>query len=181
MNDLSEIHRYISKKRPEGLIIDTNLLILFLIGRFDESFIKTCSLTKGYDNDDYQLLSKIVTLFRNRVIVTPYIISEISNLSRRDIKNEKLNSYIKAVVVFLSHSSVSERNVELKKIISIEVSCISNFGFTDMAIFELSKSENMPFITDDSQFYQFAVSKAVPCIKFKIIKNADLNSVFSKS
>lgn len=177
MFNIEEIKKYIVRDRPKGLIIDTNLLILFLIGKFEVEFIEKCKLTCNncYSRDDYDLLCQIIKLFK-KVIITPHIIAEISNLSRNAIKDEKLVNYLKVFIEFLKTPSLEERSISLESFFGIKINYISSFGFTDMAIHELSKNNNFAIITDDSPFYQFSNGKT-PTIKFQHIKNFYLNSV----
>jgi len=176
MYNLDDIKRYIIRDRPEGLIIDTNLLILFLIGKFEVEFIDKCKLTcNNYSRDDYNLLCQIIKLFK-KVIITPHVITEISNLSRKAIIDEKLINYFKIFIEFLKTPSLEERNISLETFFGIKINYISSFGFTDMAIYELSKNNNFAIITDDGPFYQFSSDKT-PTIKFQHIKNFHFNSV----
>ncbi|UFH56617.1 hypothetical protein [Spirosoma sp. KNUC1025] len=63
----------------KGLLIDTNLLILLVIGRLDASQISAHNLTNSYTTDDYKLLISFISRFRSTV-VTPNILTEASNL-----------------------------------------------------------------------------------------------------
>lgn len=178
MFNLYDIKRYIIRDRPEGLIIDTNLLILFLIGKFEINFIDKCKLTcNNYSKNDYELLCEIIKLFK-KVIITPHVIAEISNLSRKGITDEKLINYFKNFIEFLKTPSLEERNISLESFFGIKINYISSFGFTDMAIHELSKNNKFAIITDDSPFYQFSCDKT-PTIKFQHIKTFHLNSVLN--
>jgi hypothetical protein len=177
MYNLKEIEKYIIRDKPEGLIVDTNLLILFLIGKYDAEFIERCALTcnNNYLKEDYELLYKIMKLFK-KIIITPYIIAEISNLSKSKIKDEKLINYFKVFVEFLGAPSIEEKNVGMEKFLGIEIGYMGKFGFTDMAICELSKSNNLAIITDDGPFYYFFNTK-IPVIKFEVIKNSSLSCI----
>lgn len=180
MYNIEQIQRYITRDMPEGLIVDTNLLILFLIGKLEIDFIEKCKLTcSNYSKDDYCLLCTIIKLFK-KIIITPHIIAEISNLSRRDVKDQKLINYFRVFIKFLSTPALEERNIKLETFLGIEIKYLSSFGFTDMAMYEISKVNNLPIITDDHPFYNFSC-RDIPIIKFQLIKNADLNIVFQKN
>lgn len=178
MYDLNDIRKYIFRDAPEGLIVDTNLLILFLIGKYDIDLVENCRLTSKYHKDDYELLCRIMQLFK-KLIITPHIVAEISNLSKNELKDQKLAAYVSVFINFLNTPSLEEKYVGIEKFFGVEIKLISYFGFTDMAIYELSKDSKLPFITDDDRFYQFSCNKT-PCIKFQHIKNASLNSIFAK-
>lgn len=171
MNSLAEIKKYIIKYKPKGLIIDTNILILFLIGSYDDNYICSCELTKKYTQKDFELLKKIISFF-NAVLITPYVIAELSNLSRKKITECKRIAYFKTVIKFLE--TTSEENPSLTSLLGCKIKLIEEFGFTDMAIFNLSKNKNIPILTDDGPFFHYSYSKT-PTIKFEHIKFYPIN------
>jgi|SRR3989344_4581031 len=179
MFNLEEVGRYVAQYRPDGLIIDTNILLLFLVGSYSKEFIEKCVLftdnNKRYCIDDFELLKKIFAYFQ-KLVVTPQVVAELSNLSITggDIKSkETFHAYINAVIDFLK--SAEERHQKTDSIWGMELKTIGRFGFTDMTMFELSKQTKMPILTDELALFQYSWEK-VPVIKFEYIKNAQLQS-----
>jgi hypothetical protein len=180
MFSLEDIGKYKAKFFPQGIIVDTNILILFLIGSYDPSFIESCDVlnnnNKTYTIKDFELLKKIFKYFK-KVVITPQIIAELSNLSiTKGVHGDKLLPYLKTVIKFLQDAE--EHHQKLDCLFGMELSVISRYGFTDMTIFELSKQTKMPILTDELPFYTYSYGK-VPIIKFEHIKNYHLQSVFS--
>lgn len=70
----------IAKYRTRGVLIDTNLLILYFVGEFNPARISTFSRTKKFSVDDYNWVRTIVNCFAKKV-TTPNILTEVSNLS----------------------------------------------------------------------------------------------------
>ena len=65
MHSLDDVRSYAaSKHRPEGLIVDTNILILFLVGSYDSNLIEHFKALqesgKDYSSDDFELLKEIL-------------------------------------------------------------------------------------------------------------------------
>lgn len=178
MYSLSEIEHFIFQHRPEGLIVDTKILILLFVGIYSPDFIKECKLTSDkYTQDDFELLKKIISFFQ-KVIITPHVVAEISNLSIRDVKgNEKLLAYFGGVIKFFKSASTEERHLELGRLVNIDIHLITQFGFTDMAMFELSRSKGtkMPILTDDLRLAVFAGTR-IPIIKFEYIRSSSLSA-----
>ena len=175
MYDLHAIELYIYKYRPDGLIIDTNLLILFLVGKFDESFIEKCKLVKGdYCIRDYNILCQIIKRFK-KIVITPHIITELSNLSKKEFRDQSLLSYFSVFINLCKKSFFEENNVYLKDILEIDLVIVADFGFTDVAIYQLSKKGNFAVITSDGKF-SARFNKEIPIIEFNSIKNSFLNS-----
>ena len=66
--------------KAKGLLIDTNLLLLYFIGTYDPDRIPRFKRTMSFTVDEFLLLDAIFTNF-DKVITTPNILTEISNLS----------------------------------------------------------------------------------------------------
>lgn len=77
MNDTEAL---IDKHRANGLLIDTNLMILMLVGRTNRRRIEHFKRTESYTIADYELLERFVKKFR-RMVTTPHILTEVSNLA----------------------------------------------------------------------------------------------------
>ena len=71
----------IARYRSRGVLIDANLLILYLVGEFDPQQIPRFRRTRQYEEGDYRLLKAFLELFATKV-TTPNILTEVSNLSR---------------------------------------------------------------------------------------------------
>ena len=84
-------------KVNKPLILDTNLLILVLVGLFDINSIGTFKRTNKYSERDYNNLIDIVKQFP-KLVITPHIFAEISNLcfSNRD-KNKDNQLYLSLI------------------------------------------------------------------------------------
>ncbi len=77
MNYFEEI---IGSYRNKGILIDTNLLLLYFIGKYNKSLIQYFKRTQKYVIEDYELSTSVIKFF-TRIITTPNILTEVSNLS----------------------------------------------------------------------------------------------------
>jgi len=177
---LEDIGKFIARDRPEGIIVDTGILILFLIGSYDPNFIGDFKRTSNYSIDDFELLKKIFAYFK-KLIITPQILAELSTLSitKGGIYGDKLIHYLQAVVRFLE--SVEERYQKSNCLCGMELEVIGKYGLTDMTMFELSKKTRMPILTDDLKLYNYSYAKKVPIIKFEYIKSQQYQSILAGS
>lgn len=64
---------------PKALILDSNLLVLFIIGLADRSLVEKHKRTSAYTRDDFDLLSKKIK-DAAELILTPNTLTEASNL-----------------------------------------------------------------------------------------------------
>ncbi|RII74807.1 PIN domain-containing protein [Pseudomonas monteilii] len=64
----------------KDLIIDTNLLLLLVIGAVENGrHIRNSSRLNQFNEDDYQTVIKVMSEYK-KVCITPYIATEVSNL-----------------------------------------------------------------------------------------------------
>ena len=63
-----------------GLLIDTNLLVLYAVGTVNRDRIKTFKRTSGYANADYELLVRVTGQFEPLYTVA-HVLAEVSNLT----------------------------------------------------------------------------------------------------
>ncbi len=74
--------------RHQALLLDTNLLLLLLIGAVDVAFIPKARTLSAFEISDFDLLTDILESFRT-LVTTPHILTEASNLlgkEREDIR-----------------------------------------------------------------------------------------------
>lgn len=76
------ISRLISRYTHRGVLIDTNLMLLLVIGRYDPERIGTFKRTSVYTKFDLELVHRLVRPFRRR-LTTPFLATEVDNLARQ--------------------------------------------------------------------------------------------------
>lgn len=158
--------------RDAGILIDTNLLIVLLIGLYNPEYIQNFKRTKSYSKDDFLLLLGYVKRF-NKIHVTPYILAETSNFSF-EIASEKLREYIKIFVAEV----LSHHETYCHKDILIKSEFFPKFGMTDTSIAQLAKKEKCLVITDDFKLSNSLALKNLFVLNFTNVRGAQfLNSV----
>lgn len=132
----------ITRHRGKPILIDTNILLLYFVGGYDRTLIGRFKRTKAYTPDDYDLLLRVVPLFRN-ILVTPNILTELSNLAGQLDKGTAIDFFERFADEV---QTVDERYVE-----SIEAAGHVRFprlGLTDATI-HLLAAERILVLTDD--------------------------------
>ena len=169
METLEKIYQFSIQKTREGIILDTTVLLLFLIGKYNPSYIKDFEPTHGYSKDDYELLNKIIRPFK-KIIITPQIIAEISNHSLKHLFDAKLQQYLCVVVNFLRNKEkMEEHHIMFENWNDKSIGRLCSFGFVDMGMYEISKQRGIPILTDEEDLYNFS-KREIPMIKLSIIK-----------
>jgi hypothetical protein len=79
---LPELEPKLIKYRRKGLLLDTNLLLLYLVGRLAPDYVEKFKPTQnhGFKVADFELLARIVQYFR-LIVTTPHVLTEVSNHS----------------------------------------------------------------------------------------------------
>lgn len=132
---------YIEKYRSKGILVDTNLLLLMLIGGVSRSYITQFKRTQLYSPEDYDLLIKVLDKFAC-VVVTPNLLTEVSNLSN-GLSGPRLKQFYE---VFAKALSVMQE----KYIESVDLTSYPGFyayGLADAGIVAAAK-ENYLVLTD---------------------------------
>jgi len=178
ISSLDNIGKYILQKQPTGLIVDTNILLLFLIGSYNPIFIKDCALVSQYSVEDFELLKKVFERFQNRkIIITPQIIAEVSNLSMTKMYGDKLHYCFQVFIRFLR--TAEEHHQKSDCLWGMELQVLGKYGFTDLTIFELAKNNHMIILTDEEDFFNYSYTKGVPVMKFSHFKYEKYQSILT--
>ena len=72
--------RVFNQYRGKRILLDTNLLLLFLLGTFERGRITRFKRTSGFSESDFDLLAKFLASFRT-LVTTPHLLTEVSNLA----------------------------------------------------------------------------------------------------
>lgn len=157
------IDTYIKQYRRKGIIVDTNLLLLALVG--GTSSIVGFKRTRGYSDEDYQLLLKVIDQFE-KLVSTPHILAEVSNLTN-GIHGSKLHDFYATLKESLS-TIIEIHNPALDISRDYE---LSPYGLTDVGIVAAAK-DNYLVLTDDLRVAGFAHQHCVDVVNFNHIREA---------
>lgn len=128
------------------LLIDTNLLVLLLVGSASRAFIATHKRTRGYTVDDFDGLAAIVHR-ASKLLTTPTILSETSNLIRQ-FGHPHLASVIRTFRIFVE--TAAESYTPSERVARQEA--FGRLGLTDAAILDALEGD-ATLLTDDLDLY----------------------------
>jgi len=143
---------YIQKYSSKGVILDTNLLILYLVGSYDKNNIKKFKRTHSFEIEDFKFIASLLKFFRN-IVVTPQILAEISNFTFEETTPD-FSSYFTNAINWLQKTN--EKYFHKNDLLPIP--CLANIGFTDLTIIEASKNKRLLVLTDDGSLCSFLTS-----------------------
>lgn len=148
------------------LLLDTNLLILFMLGSYSPQDIPRCKFTSSYNKEDFDLLKNYLKL-APAIYITPHILAELSNQSFQIFNGNKKSEFLKTLVSKLR--SMDEKYIKLGELLK-EVELFYKFGFTDLSIFELAKREKFVVLTDDHKLHNILAANKLNTLYFTEIR-----------
>lgn len=156
-----ELHDLVSSDRRQGVILDTNLLILLWVGRWHESAISKHKRTAAFEISDYQLLERLLQLF-GRIVVTPCVLTEASNLVRQGGKARELTGSIQ-----VDFETFDERYLP-SSVVSRSAAFVP-LGLTDAGIVELARDRWL-VVTVDVGLVRFLESQGLDVLNFNHLR-----------
>ncbi len=70
----------IEKYRSKAVLVDTNLLVLFLVGLVNKRRIPEFKRTQDFTIEDFEMLRHLVAWF-GTLVTTPHVLSQVSDLA----------------------------------------------------------------------------------------------------
>lgn len=144
-------------------ILDTNLMVLLIVGLASQDYILRHKRTQTYTVDDFLLLQG--TLAQTPSIVTiPHVLAETSNLVRQFAEPGRtrictvLQNFIFDCIETIVTSKAAARRSEFRLL-----------GLTDAALLEV-QSDRSVLLTDDLDLYVASVSAGRQAINFSHLR-----------
>jgi len=123
-------------------LLDTNLIVLLIVGLAGKQFITTHKRTKDFIEEDYDLLVQTINNF-DRLWITSHCLSEVSNL----LKQTHEDFAKKLMLVFAQFADhMKESHISKSKIFENEL--VFRLGVADTGFVEKSRKVTCSFTTD---------------------------------
>jgi len=129
-----------------NIIVDTGLLVLLVVGLTDRSLISKHKRTRSFEEEDYDLLISVLARY-DQLVVTPHVITEVSNLSSQI--GEPDSTSIRRTLLGLLPRHIEEYEPSEK---IGQHKYFLRLGITDCAILNIL-SKKTPLITVDLDLY----------------------------
>ncbi|CAN5367153.1 hypothetical protein BH20ACI1_BH20ACI1_15430 [soil metagenome] len=153
------LSQLVGKYKKKGIFVDSEILLLFIVGTKDPNLIGNFGRTAKFDENDFILVSSFIDYFYLK-ITSPHILTEVSDLLGESNDFQFiLKTYINiAEEVFLPSKNVAKSESFLK------------FGLADSAIIEVSKNSYLIF-TADNRFYGYLSNMGIDAVNFNLLKS----------
>lgn len=128
-----------------GIIIDSNLLVIYLVGLYGKEYVEKF-LTSKTLLGDFEIIKWLMQKYKfEKCIVTPQIMAEVSNLTFDHFTEPGLTTYIQRALTFIknAHEEHTHKDELLSKY------HLPKLGFADSSIIEVAKKGNYLVLTED--------------------------------
>lgn len=141
------------------ILLDTNLLLVLVVGLAGEGMLKRHKKTEGYTEDDLEMLILFLEGYP-QVVLTPNIITETSNLI-----SQIGNPYKKEMRVLLGDFIRSRVEVYVESASLVDLPEYPQLGITDSGILAAGKHVDC-ILTADLDLYLSALGQDLPAENF---------------
>jgi hypothetical protein len=153
----------IERYQNAGVLIDTNLLLLYFVGVYDRTLIPRFKRTDKFAVEDFATLHQFIMQFK--VIATlPYILAEVSNflgqLTDRD-KRACFEGFAVGIGMLEEPQLTSARIARTDE--------FKRFGITDAGIYLAAKSRYL-VLTDDFRLSQYLRVGGIDALNFNHLR-----------
>jgi rRNA-processing protein FCF1 len=159
------INQLIVRYKQAGIMVDTNILLLYFVGAFDPNLIPRFKRTLQFAVEDHATLIRILRLF-DKVVTTPNILTEVNSLSGQlgePIKSQYFEKFSSGITLLGEECVASREVAQMQEFV--------RFGLTDTGIIYLTRGKYL-VLTDDFRLSQYLQSAGVDVLNFNHIRIA---------
>jgi rRNA-processing protein FCF1 len=152
-----------ARYRTAGLLIDTNVLLLYVVGSYDPGAIPRHKRTDRFVPADYALLLNVFDRF-DRVVTTPHVLTETNSLAGQAPEHHKagIMRAFKVVAARLSEEYTPAR-------VLADNPSFTRFGIADCAVLHEARGRHL-VLTDDFRLTQLLQHQGTDVINFNHLR-----------
>jgi len=157
----------INAYKDKGLLIDTNLLLLFFVGLHNRKSIQRFKRTRQFIPEDFDCLTSLIQLFK-QVVTTPSVLTEASNLLGQlpeAIRFSVFQRFSLAIQRFQENFTPSRELAQERY--------FPKFGLTDAGIVHGAKGKFL-VLTDDFRLAGYLERHGIDVVNFNHLRTAYL-------
>ena len=146
------------------IFIDTNALIVLVVGMIDKSLISSHRRTSIYEIVDFENLAYLIGDL-DRIVTTPNVLTEVDNLLNNFQKGHRW-TYFQVLKELISNST--EQFIQSKLCLNLDA--FFELGLTDTGVLEICKNCDF-LITGDSRLSDYASAYGIKVVDLVKIRN----------
>ena len=140
----------IGPHRHRGLLLDSNLLVLYVVGQADRRLVRSFKRTREFTDADFRLLFGLMASFSS-LVTTPHVLTEVNGLTNQLTGAHRQN--VRAWIA-LDTPRWDERHAPAAALTG--TAAFARLGLTDAALVSLARAPDGPFVlSTDGALVQF--------------------------
>lgn len=164
-----ELEQLISTYAHKGLLIDTNILLLYYVGHVNRERIVRFKRTKQFLPDEYDLLVAFTQAFK-KLVTTPNILTEVSNFVNQLKEPERAQCY---ALLAKSTEVIQESYLPSLEVVK-QGWGFQKYGLTDCGLLTLARDKYL-VLTDDLKIASYLQSQDVAAVNFNHLRQLSWN------
>lgn len=148
------------KYRRKGILIDTNILLLYFVGAVNPERIARFKRTNRFSAEDYALLCNILLAFQERIVTTPNILTEVNSLVNQLGEPERSQCL---AILARRLAQFSECYIPSQSVSAGDG--FARFGLTDCSMLEAARGQYL-ILTDDLRLAAYLQRQEVDTVNF---------------
>lgn len=158
-----DVKALLGRYRPLGLLIDTNILLLYVVGLGNRERIAKFKRTKQFIPEDFDLLCQIVASFQT-VVTTPNILTEVNSFVNQLGEPERYRC-----LALLGQIMTNLREEYQASAMLSGLPEFPQFGLTDCGITSAARDRYL-VLTDDLRLTVHLQSQGIDAVNFNNIR-----------
>lgn len=152
----------LEKHRSKGVLVDSNLLVLLVVGQLNRRRIADFKRTENFTTDDFDTLSQLVEWFGS-IVTTPHVLSQVSDLT--DLRGRELTDGRRIFKL-----AVEKMNEHYEQSLAlVRDPLLARLGLADVAIANVC-AKGVVVLTSDLQLYLALEGRGIDAINFNHIR-----------
>jgi len=142
-----------------GLLVDTNLLVLFAVGSVNRRRIEVFKRTRQYTIGDFELLLRVLGN-RSSLYAVAHVLAEVSNLTDLPgLERHLVREILKQTISLLTEAEIASARAADEPV-------YPRLGLVDAAIAAVAREHKCTVLTDDLDLYLALQRDQIEVINF---------------
>lgn len=151
------------KYKQRGILIDTNILVLWFVGTVNKSRISQFNRTEQFVPEDYDTLVAILDYF-SQIITTPNILTEVNSLVNQIGEPERSQC-----LQILGQGITRLAESYIESATAAKIDKFTKFGLTDCGIIHVAREQYL-VMTDDLRLANYLQKMGIDTVNFNHIR-----------
>lgn len=152
------------------LIVDTNLLLLIVVGSVDRALVENHKRLKDFTAKDYDFLSGTIVPLFEKLVIVPNVLTEVANLSRHVGLQVRQRDAARLILQGIRNLAESATEVYVPSSVAVQCPEFLELGLTDAVLLTLStldtEGDEPTLLTVDEELFDRALSNGYSVLDY---------------